>query len=100
RPGRGRTRIADARQVGADQTFTDLGFDSLTAVELRNALTASTGLRLPATLIFDYPTIDDLAAHLAEELAGTGQAGPVPTPRRVTATADDPIVIVGMSCRY
>ncbi len=77
--------------------FLDQGLDSLTAVELRNRLGEATGLRLPATLVFDFATPDALARHLGEELtAGAAPVAAAAVPKR----ADEPIAIVGMGCRF
>ncbi|MFJ4673830.1 type I polyketide synthase [Kitasatospora purpeofusca] len=90
--------------VGPDQAFKEIGFDSLTAVELRNRLAAATGLRLSVTLAFDYPTATALAGHLRAELPGAPAAQTADAPGRATAAAavpeDEAIAVVAMSCRY
>ncbi|MFI6697453.1 type I polyketide synthase [Streptomyces sp. NPDC050509] len=90
--------------VESDRAFKDLGLDSLTAIELRNLLSATTGLRLPATLAFDYPNNKALSEYILAELVGRadtdGAAATSPAGRSEGASEDDRIAIVGMSCRY
>ncbi|WAP54078.1 type I polyketide synthase [Streptomyces sp. S465] len=86
-------------EVRVDASFRELGFDSLTAVELRNRLSSVTGLRLPATMVFDYPTPRVLAEYVCARLMGETTAG---AGASVVAAADgdEPIAIVAMSCRF
>nr|CAQ52624.1 type I polyketide synthase, modules 7-8 [Streptomyces violaceoruber] len=94
---------ASADDVEALRTFKEAGFDSLTAVELRNRLTTATGLRLPATLVFDHPTpqalADHLVARLLEQRGETVTTQP-PAPVAAAPSSDDPVVIVAASCRF
>ncbi|WP_230687268.1 type I polyketide synthase, partial [Catellatospora vulcania] len=90
---------ADADVLAADRAFKETGFDSLTAVELRNRLATAAGVRLSATVVFDHPTPAALARHLREELTGTEPAAVAAAPVAVAAP-DEPIAIVSMSCRF
>ncbi|MGC4750699.1 type I polyketide synthase, partial [Micromonospora sp. DT201] len=87
--------------IDPTRAFKELGFDSLAAVELRNRLAQTTGLPVPSTLVFNHPTPAAVARLLITLLDGAepGSGRPVaPRPRRLAA--DEPLAIVGMSCRY
>ncbi|MFJ5034114.1 type I polyketide synthase [Streptomyces sp. NPDC088560] len=93
----------DAEAVSVEAAFKELGFDSLTAVALRDRLHRATGLKLPTTVVFDHPSISALADYI-DELAFDGRrddAQPAPAiVRAAGAHADDDIAIVSMSCRF
>jgi acyl transferase domain-containing protein/short-subunit dehydrogenase/acyl carrier protein len=94
----GHTGASGAVRTG--RAFRDLGFDSLTAVELRNRLSTATGLRLPAGLVFDHPTPEAVAGYLGTMLSGTASRPTTADSSRQVAAPDDPVAIVSMGCRW
>ena len=92
--------LPGSESINARDTFKDLGVDSLTALELRNRLNNVTGLRLPATLVFDYPTPSTLVGHIRTELVGRSAGVVAPQTLSRAASAEDDLVIVGMGCRF
>ncbi|WP_426569921.1 SDR family NAD(P)-dependent oxidoreductase [Streptomyces canus] len=93
----------EADAVAPDRPFSELGFDSLKGVELRNRLNAASGLRLPATLVFDHPSVAELVGFLRTELLGSAAARPETAVQPAASAAlatDEPIAVVAMACRY
>ncbi|WP_159058958.1 type I polyketide synthase, partial [Streptomyces caeruleatus] len=90
---------ASAGVVDPEKALRDMGFDSLTTVELRNRLATAVELQLPATLAFDHPTASRLATYLRQRLTGAAEAMPMASVV-VKAEPDEPIAIVGMGCRF
>ncbi|MFB7086533.1 SDR family NAD(P)-dependent oxidoreductase [Streptomyces sp. NPDC056296] len=101
----------DPRRLDPKRAFKEIGFDSLAGVELRNRLNAATGLRLPATVVFDHPSpqgvVDLVLSRLAPATAPATATALAPAAAVAgagepasRAAADEPIAIVGMACRY
>ncbi|MFE1184410.1 SDR family NAD(P)-dependent oxidoreductase, partial [Streptomyces sp. NPDC058796] len=90
----------DPHTINPHQPFKELGFDSLTTVQLRNHLTHTTGLHLPTTLAYDHPTPHQLTTHLHHQLTPHTTTNHTPTPPTTPTTTDEPIAIIGMACRY
>ncbi|WP_306338952.1 beta-ketoacyl synthase N-terminal-like domain-containing protein, partial [Streptomyces sp. KL118A] len=95
---------ADEVEVG--RAFRDLGFDSLSGVELRNRLVAATGLSLSPTAVFDHPTPVALAEYLRDGILGVDTAGADSASGSASGTSgaaadnDEPIAIVATGCRF
>ncbi|MFD5529808.1 SDR family NAD(P)-dependent oxidoreductase, partial [Streptomyces virginiae] len=96
--------LAGPAAVNDSGPFIQLGMDSLTGMELRRRLASDSGIAVPATAVFDHPTPGALAGFVVAELgkiAGEAAARPArQAPTGAGAGQDDPIVIVGMACRY
>ncbi|MCP9994567.1 type I polyketide synthase [Streptomyces werraensis] len=92
----------DADGIAPDRAFRALGFNSVTAVELRNRLREATGLHLAASLVFDHPNPAAVARHLKELATGTGtdRSADAPFALAPADRAGEPIAIVGMACRF
>ncbi|MFJ9009271.1 SDR family NAD(P)-dependent oxidoreductase [Streptomyces canus] len=88
--------VTDAAAIDPHTAFADLGLTSMGAMNLWHRLSLRTGLRLPATLVWDHPTPAALAAHLDERLHGGSRE--TAQPRR--GPAAEPIAIVAVGCRY
>ncbi|MFD4261738.1 type I polyketide synthase, partial [Streptomyces sp. NPDC058534] len=84
-------------EIDSRRSFKDLGFDSMTGVELRERLSEALGRPLPTTLVFDHPTPEAVIDFLR---GGRAAPAPASAPARPTADADEPIAIVAMGCRY
>ncbi|WP_405987759.1 SDR family NAD(P)-dependent oxidoreductase [Streptomyces sp. NBC_00986] len=88
-----------AQAIDPRRAFTEIGFDSLAAVEFRNGLGTATGLRLPATVTFDYPTPRELAAFVLTKALPSDIIASS-TAEAAVLREDEPVAIVGMSCRF
>ncbi|MFF4085175.1 type I polyketide synthase, partial [Streptomyces sp. NPDC001777] len=85
--------------IGEQEVFQKLGMDSMIAVELRRRLSTATGVQLPPTLAFDYPTPVAVAGLLLDRLSLAPAAAPAVRPADTDRTADEPIAVVSMACR-
>ncbi|MFI7097073.1 type I polyketide synthase [Streptomyces lydicus] len=88
-----------AGDVRPGRTFREMGLDSAMTLELRERLSVATGLNLASTLLYDHPSPAALAAAIGELKAGASTAD-CPTAVRERADDSDPVVIVGMACRF
>ena len=98
-------RLPTGRVIDPQQPLSEAGLDSLMAVELRDTIGRAVGRVLPATLLFDYPTLDALAHYLHREVVNLEpepEAKPALIPDAVPAkhAADEPIAVIGIGCRF
>jgi acyl transferase domain-containing protein/acyl carrier protein len=81
--------IADPQRIDAEQPLSELGLDSLLALELGTRLSTATGCKLPATLLFNFPTISALASHLLDDVLDLADK---PTTFASTSDEDDTLL--------
>ncbi len=86
--------------VEASKPFREMGLDSLMTVEARNRLMSELGVRLSPTVLFDYPNIEALSAHLEGLLFAESAGQPSSTQRRKRSATHEPIAIIGIGCRF